>query len=156
MDAVAKLANWGQAPAGRFQGVAVHESFGTVVAEVAEIKIENGKAKIEKFFCAVDCGQAVNPEIVRDQMEGGIIFALTAALYGEITLKDGAVEQSNFHDYQILRHNETPAISVHILDSTAPPSGVGEPGTPPAAPALANAIYAATGQRLRQLPLRLI
>ena len=155
LDAVAKLANWGQSPAGRFQGVAVHESFGTVVAEVAEIAMENGKPKIEKFFCAVDCGQVINPEIVRDQMEGGIIFALTAALYGEITLKEGAVEQSNFHDYQILRHNETPAISVVVLESTAPPSGVGEPGTPPAAPALANAIYAATGQRLRQLPLRL-
>lgn len=155
LDAVAKLANWGQPPAGRYQGVAVHESFGSVVAEVAEIAIENSKVKIEKFFCAVDCGQAVNPDIVRDQMEGGIIFALTAALYGEISLKDGAVEQSNFHDYQILRHNETPAIDVLVLDSTAPPSGVGEPGTPPAAPALANAIYAATGQRLRQLPLRL-
>ncbi len=88
-------------------------------------------------------------------MESGIIFALTAALYGEISLKNGAVEQSNFHDYQMLRHNETPIISVHVLQSTEPPSGVGEPGTPPAAPALANAIYAATGKRLRQLPLRL-
>jgi isoquinoline 1-oxidoreductase beta subunit len=155
LDAVAKLANWGQAPAGRYQGVALHESFGTVVAEVAEISMIKGKMKIENFFCAVDCGQVINPDIVHDQMEGGIIFALTAALYGEISLKDGAVEQSNFHDYQMLRHNETPIISVHILDSTAPPSGVGEPGTPPAAPALANAIYAATGQRLRQLPLKL-
>lgn len=155
LDAVAQLANWGKAPAGHYQGVAVHESFGTVVAEVAEIVIENGKPKVEKFFCAVDCGQVINPDIVHDQMEGGIIFALTAALYGEISLKDGAVEQSNFHDYQMLRHNETPSINVLVLDSTASPSGVGEPGTPPAAPALANAIYAATGKRLRQLPLRL-
>jgi len=155
LDEVTKLAKWGQAAAGRYQGVAVHESFGTVVAEVAEIVMVDGKPKIESFFCVVDCGQVINPDIVADQMEGGIIFALTGALYGEISLKDGAVQQSNFHDYPMLRHNETPAISVHVLDSTAPPSGAGEPGTPPAAPALANAIYAATGQRLRHLPLRL-
>ncbi len=155
LDAVAKISQWGNPPQGRFQGIAVHESFGTVVAEVAEISVSGSNLNIEKYYCAVDCGQVVNPDIVRDQMEGGIAFALTAALYGEITLENGAVKQRNFNDYQILRHNEMPEIDVTIIDSSAPPSGVGEPGTPPAAPALANAIFAATGKRLRQLPLRL-
>jgi isoquinoline 1-oxidoreductase/isoquinoline 1-oxidoreductase beta subunit len=103
----------------------------------------------------IDCGQVINPDIVRDQMEGAIAFGLTAALYGEITLEDGAVAQSNFHDYPILRHNEMPEIVVSIIDSGDAPSGVGEPGTPPVAPSLANAIFAANGQRLRQLPLRI-
>jgi CO/xanthine dehydrogenase Mo-binding subunit len=103
----------------------------------------------------VDCGTAINPDIVRQQMEGGILFGLSAALYGEITLEDGAVRESNFHDYRQLRLADSPAIDVHIVPSTEPPSGVGEPGVPPIAPAVANAVFAVTGQRLRTLPLRL-
>ncbi|MEH6583616.1 MAG: molybdopterin cofactor-binding domain-containing protein [Halioglobus sp.] len=155
LSAVAELAGWGKASEGHYQGVALHESFDSVVAEIAEVSLLDGKPKLERFFCAVDCGQVVNPDIVRDQMEGGIVFALTAALHGEITVQDGAVQQGNFHDYPLLRHNEMPEVEVLILDSDAHPTGVGEPGTPPAAPALANAIFAATGQRHRELPLRL-
>lgn len=155
LDAVAEAANWGRAAPGRFQGLAVHASFHSVVAEVVEISLADGKPKLEHVYCAVDCGQVINPDIVRDQMIGGIVFALSAALYGEITLKDGAVEQSNYHDYPILRQNEMPPMTVVLLDSDAPPTGVGEPGTPPAAPALANALFAATGVRQRRLPLQL-
>jgi CO/xanthine dehydrogenase Mo-binding subunit len=155
LDEVVKMAGWGSAPEGRFQGVAVHESFYSVVAEVAEISLENGKPKLEKVYCAVDCGTAVNPDIVKSQMESGIVFGLTAALKGKITVKDGAVEQGNFHDYQMLRMNEVPDIEVSIIETDAPPTGVGEPGTPPAAPALANALFAATGKRQRDLPLQL-
>jgi CO/xanthine dehydrogenase Mo-binding subunit len=107
------------------------------------------------MYCAVDCGTAVNPDIVKSQMESGIVFGLTAALKGRITIRDGAVEQSNFHDYQMLRMDEVPEIEVSIIETDAPPTGVGEPGTPPAAPALANAIFAATGTRLRDLPLQI-
>jgi isoquinoline 1-oxidoreductase beta subunit len=103
--------------------------------------------------CAVDCGIAVNPDVITAQMEGGIGFGLTAALYGRITLKDGAVEQSNFHDYLLLRINEMPQVEVHIVPSEAAPTGVGEPGVPPCAPAVANALYAATGKRIRRLPI---
>lgn len=155
LDAVAEAANWGRAAPGRFQGLAVHASFHSVVAEVVEISLADGKPKLEHVYCAVDCGQVINPDIVRDQMIGGIVFALSAALYGEITLKDGAVEQGNYHDYPILRQNEMPPMTVVLLDSDAPPTGVGEPGTPPAAPALANALFAATGVRQRRLPLQL-
>jgi isoquinoline 1-oxidoreductase beta subunit len=140
----------------RGRGVAVHESFGTVVAQVAEVTIDkDNKIKVDRVVCAVDCGLAINPDIVRAQMEGGIGFGLTAALYGKITLKDGVVEQSNFHDYPLLRINEMPAVEVHIVPSDAKPSGVGEPAVPVIAPAVANAIAAATGKRLRVLPLSL-
>ena len=121
----------GKAGEKRGRGVAVHESFGTVVAQVAEVTVDkDNKFKVDRVVCAVDCGIAVNPDIVRAQMEGGIGFGLSAALYGKITLKDGVVEQSNFHDYPILRINEMPAVEVHIVPSTAKPSGVGEPGVP--------------------------
>ena len=155
LDKVAKISNWGQAPEGHFQGVAVHESFHTVVAEVIEISLQDGKPVLEKAFCAVHCGTAVNPDIVRQQMEGGLLFGLTAALKSEITLDNGAVVQGNFDDYPMLRMNETPEIEVAIIESDAPPTGVGEPGTPPAPAALGNALFAATGQRLRKLPFRL-
>jgi len=155
LDAVAEAANWGRAAPGRFQGLAVHASFHSVVAEVVEVSLQDGKPKLEHVYCAVDCGRVINPDIVRDQMVGGIVFALSAALYGEITLKDGAVEQGNYHDYPMLRQNEVPPMTVVLLDSEAPPTGVGEPGTPPAAPALANALFAATGVRQRRLPLQL-
>jgi len=140
----------------RGRGVAVHESFGTVVAQVAEVTVDkDNKFKVDRVVCAVDCGLAVNPDIVRAQMEGGIGFGLTAALYGKITLKDGEVEQSNFHQYQLLRINEMPAVEVYIVPSTEKPSGVGEPAVPVIAPAVANALAAATGKRLRVLPLSL-
>ena len=135
--------------------MAVVESFNTVVAEVVEVTVRGKEFTVDRVVCAVDCGIAVNPDNVRAQMEGGIGFGLSAALYGKITLKDGAVEQSNFHDYPVLRIAEMPKIDVHIVPSAAKPTGVGEPGVPPIAPALANALAAATGQRLRTLPLSL-
>jgi isoquinoline 1-oxidoreductase beta subunit len=134
--------------------VAVHESFNTVVAQVAEVTVApDGKVKVDRVVCAVHCGIAVNPDVVRAQMEGGIGFGLSAALYGKITLKDGVVEQSNFHDYPILRIDEMPAIEVHIVPSTDNPTGVGEPAVPVIAPAVVNAIAAATDKRIRSLPL---
>jgi isoquinoline 1-oxidoreductase beta subunit len=139
----------------RGRGVALVESFGTVVAEVVEVSVRGTEFRVDRVVCAVDCGVAVNPEVVRAQMEGGIGYALSAALYGRITLKDGVVEQSNFDDYPVLRIDQMPAVDVHIVASAARPSGVGEPGVPPLAPALANALAAATGRRLRTLPLKL-
>jgi CO/xanthine dehydrogenase Mo-binding subunit len=155
LELAAAKANWGNPPPGQFQGVAVHESFSTVVAEVVNVSITDDKIKVHKVVCAVECGMAINPDTIVAQMEGGIVFALTAALKGEITIEDGAVQQSNFHDYEMIRINEMPEIEVYRVDSANPPTGVGEPGVPPLAPALANAVFAATGQRLRKLPLRL-
>jgi len=161
LDLVAKQSGWGApfpaAKAGekRGRGVAVVESFNTVVAEVVDVTVRGKEFTVDRVVCAVDCGIAVNPDNVRAQMEGGIGFGLSAALYGKITLKDGAVEQSNFNDYPVLRIAEMPKIEVHIVPSADKPTGVGEPGVPPIAPALANALAAATGQRLRTLPLSL-
>jgi len=154
LNAVAEASNWaGGAPAGRGRGVALHESFGSIVAEVAEVSVEGGSVRVHKVWCAIDCGFAVNPSGVIMQMESGINYGLTAALYGEITFADGKVEQSNFHDYQILRMNEAPEIFVTIVNSGEQMGGAGEPGTPPIAPAVANAIFAATGKRVRKLPI---
>jgi isoquinoline 1-oxidoreductase beta subunit len=156
LDLAAQKAGWGKPlPKGHWRGVAVHESFHSYVAEVVEISIADGKPKVERVVCAIDCGVAVNPDMVRAQMESGIIFGLSAALYGEITLKDGQVVQSNYHDYQIVRLPEAPKIEVHIVPSSAKPTGVGEPGVPPLAPALANAVFAATGKPVRRLPIRI-
>jgi CO/xanthine dehydrogenase Mo-binding subunit len=124
------------------------------VAQVVEASVEKGEVRVHRVVCAVDCGLVINPDTVQAQMQGGIIFGLTAALKTEITLKDGKIEQSNFHDYQMLRIFESPQIEVHIVPSTNSPTGVGEPGVPPVAPALANAIFAATGKRMRRLPIR--
>jgi len=155
----ADKAGWDQPFArqpGRGRGVAVHESFGTVVAQIAEVTVAGGKLTVDRVVCAVDCGIAVTPDVVRAQMQSGIGYGLSAALHGKITLTDGHVDQTNFHQYQVLRINEMPRlIEVYIVPSTNPPSGVGEPGTPPIAPAVANAIRAATGQRLRSLPFEL-
>lgn len=148
----AEKADWGHPPAGRFQGVAVHESFDSLVAEVAEVSVTDGNIRVHRVVCAVDCGLAVNPDIVRAQMEGGIIFGLTAALKSRVTLSDGGIAESNFHDYPLLRMDETPQVDVHIVPRESPPSGVGEPGTPPIAPAVGNAVFAATGVRLRRMP----
>ena len=160
LTAVAELAKWSESSNSPQQfGVAAHTSFGTAVAEIAAISITSGGGiRVEQVWCAVDCGYAVNPDIVKMQMESSIIFGLTAALFGEITLVDGQVQESNFHDYPLLRMDETPSIEVVIINSTdaeVPLGGVGEPGTPPIAPAVANAVFAATGQRLRTLPLKL-
>lgn len=139
----------------RARGVAVHESFGTCVAEVAEVTVKpDGSFSVDRVVCAVDCGIVVNPDVVRAQVEGGVGYALSAALHGAITLKDGAVEQSNFHDYAPIRINEMPKVEVHVVPSAEKPTGIGEPGVPPLAPAVANAIAAATGKRVRSLPIR--
>jgi isoquinoline 1-oxidoreductase subunit beta len=157
LDLAAAKAGWGKPlPKGRARGVAVHESFNTFVAQVAEVTVlGKGAFRVDRVVCAVDCGVAVNPDVIRAQMEGGIGYGLSAALHGAITLKDGRVEQSNFHDYRPLRINEMPRVEVYIVPSNEKPTGVGEPGVPPVAPAVANALAAATGQRLRKLPLRL-
>jgi isoquinoline 1-oxidoreductase beta subunit len=154
LDAVANDSKWAEgAPAGRGRGVAIHESFGSIVAEIAEVSVEGSNVRVHKVWCAVDCGFAVHPEGVKAQMESAINYGLTAALYGEITFTDGKVDQSNFHDYQILRINEAPEIHVTIVNSGERMGGAGEPGTPPIAPAVVNAIYAATGKRIRKLPI---
>lgn len=150
----AEKAGWGKAlPPGRARGVAVHMSFSTYVAQVAEIAVQgDGGFKVERVVCAVDCGLAINPDIVRAQMEGGIGFGLGAVLHGEITLDGGRVVQANYDAYRVLTIDEMPKVEVHIVESDAPPTGVGEPGVPPIGPAVANAYFAATGQHLRRLP----
>ena len=140
---------------GHALGLAAHSSFLSYVAEVADVSIEDGKIRVHHVLCVVDCGQAVNPDIVRAQMEGAIMYGLTAALHGNLELQDGRVNASNFHDYPILRMNEAPSVEVVIVDSDESPTGVGEPGLPPIAPAVANAIFNLTGKRLRTLPLKL-
>jgi len=156
LDLAADRAGWGLAlPPGHALGVAVHESFGSYVAQVAEVSVDQGRPRVHRVVCAVDCGLAVNPEGVRAQLEGAVVFGLTAALHGEITFAGGQVRQSNFHDYPLLRIQEMPRVEVHILPSAAKMGGIGEPGVPPVAPAVANALFTLTGQRLRHLPLRL-
>jgi isoquinoline 1-oxidoreductase beta subunit len=156
LDLATQKAGWGSPlPAGRARGVAVHESFGSYVAQVAEVSLVNGRIRVHRVVCAIDCGIAVNPATIEAQMESGIAFGLGAALESEITFKDGRVQQSNFDDYKVLRLPDMPQVEVHIVPSRERPGGVGEPGTPPIAPAVANAVAALTGQRLRELPLRL-
>jgi len=155
LELVAAKSNWGRAPAGRFQGIAVCEAFNTVAAQVVEISVNDGKIRVHKVTCAVECGRVINPDIVAAQIESGVVFALSAALTSEITIHDGAVVQSGFHDFEPIRMHDAPAIDVHTVPSEAPPTGVGELGVPPLAAALDNAIFAATGQRLRELPFRL-
>jgi isoquinoline 1-oxidoreductase beta subunit len=156
---VAQKAGWQQPfskEKGRGRGVAVHESFGTVVAQVAEVTVSGDKISVDRVVCAVDCGIAVTPDVIKAQMQSAIGYGLSAALHGKITLTDGRVDQTNFHQYQVLRINEMPRlIEIYIIPSTNPPSGVGEPGTPPIAPAVANAVRAANGVRLRSLPFDL-
>jgi isoquinoline 1-oxidoreductase beta subunit len=156
LELAAQKAHWG-APLseGRARGIALHESFSSFVAQVAEVSVSaDGAVNVHRVVCAVDCGKVTNPDTVAAQMEGGIVFGLTAALYGEITLKNGRVEQSNFHDYQMLSMKEMPRVEVYIVPSQERPSGVGEPGVPPIAPAVTNAIFGATGMRIRSLPIR--
>jgi len=155
LETAATRAGWGKKlPQGRGRGIAVHESFGSYIAQVAEVSVDaKGQVKVHRVVCAVDCGRIVNPDTIKAQMESGITFGLSAALYGAITLKNGRVEQGNFHDYPLVAMAAMPKVAVHIIDSSEPPGGVGEPGVPPIAPAVANALFAATGVRLRSLPL---
>ncbi len=155
LELAADKAGWtsGAMPNGKGRGIAVCEAFNSYVAQVAEVSVDDaGRVKVDRVVCAVDCGTAVNPDIIKAQMEGGIGFGLGAALYGAITLKDGRVEQSNFNDYRVLRMNEAPKVEVYIMPSTEKPTGVGEPGVAPVGPAVANAVFAATGKRLHVFP----
>ncbi len=158
LELAAKEAGWGTTlPAGRGRGIALMYGgfWGTYVAQVAELSVTpSGEVRVHRVVCAVDCGTVVNPDIVKAQIEGGVIFGISGALYGEVTLKNGRVEQSNFHDVRVLRMNETPTIDVHLVRNFEAPGGMGEPGTAVTAPALANAVFAATGKRIRKLPLK--
>ncbi len=155
LELAAQKAGWGTPlPAGRARGIAVVSSFGSYVAEVAEVSLlADGTPRVHRVVAAVDCGMTVNPLTIERQIEGAIVYGLSAALYGRITFKDGRVEQGNFHDYPMLRLNEMPKVEVHIVPSTENPGGIGEPGTPPIAPAVTNAIFALTGRRVRALPI---
>ncbi|MDE2566205.1 MAG: xanthine dehydrogenase family protein molybdopterin-binding subunit [Burkholderiales bacterium] len=155
LERAAAEAGWGRPlPAGRARGIAVAESFGSYVAEVAEVSVDaDGTPRVHRVVAAVDCGQTVNPAIVQRQIESAIVFGLSAALYGRISYAEGRVEQGNFNTYPVLRMNAAPKVEVHVMASTEAPGGIGEPGTPPLAPAVLNAIYAATGRRLRKLPV---
>ena len=156
LDLAAQAAGWGQPlPAGRGLGVSLlYSGWGSYLAEVAELEVsKSGEVRVHRVVCAVDCGTVVNPDTVRAQIEGGIVFGISGALWGEATLENGRVQQSNFHDVRVLRINETPAIEVHLVRNGEPPGGIGEPGTAVTAPALANAVFAATGKRIRTLPL---
>jgi isoquinoline 1-oxidoreductase beta subunit len=157
LELAAEKAGWGRLlPPRSGRGIALLHAFGgTCIAQVAEVSVsKEGDVRVQRVVCAVDCGTIVNPDIVKAQMESGIIFGITAALFGEITIKDGRVEQHNFDDYRVLRLNESPAIEVYLVNSTEAPGGVGEPGTSAVMPAVANAIFAATGKRLRRLPVK--
>ena len=150
----AEKAGWGSPlPAGRGRGVALHESFNTRVAQVAEVTVrDDGGFSVDRVVCAVDCGIAINPDVIRAQIEGGIGYGLSAALREAINIVDGEVREGNFDRYRPLRFDEMPAVEVHIVPSTENPTGIGEPGVPPVAPAVANALFAATGKRHRSLP----
>jgi isoquinoline 1-oxidoreductase beta subunit len=155
LELAADKAGWSSGPmaAGKGRGIAVAEAFNTYVAQVAEVSVgEGGSIKVDRVVCAVDCGIAINPDIIAAQMEGGIGFGLGAVRYGAITLKDGRIEQGNFNNYRVLRMNEMPKVEVHIMPSNEAPTGVGEPGVAPIGPAVANAVFAATGKRVRVLP----
>jgi isoquinoline 1-oxidoreductase beta subunit len=158
VELAATKAGWGSPlPEGWGRGIAYWATFGvTHVAQVAEVSVTpEGDIRVHRVVCAVDCGTVINPDTVAAQMEGGIVFGLTAALKAEITIENGRVQQSNFHDYPLLRIDEMPVVEVHIVPSEERPSGIGEMGVPPIAPAVANALFAATGRRIRQLPIRL-
>jgi isoquinoline 1-oxidoreductase beta subunit len=155
LDLAATKAGWSSTPLppGKGRGIAVAEAFHTFVAQVAEVSVDkDGKVKVDRVVCAVDCGTPINPDVIAAQIEGGIGYGLGAALYGAITLKDGRVEQNNFDGYQVLRMNEMPKVEVHIVQSGEAPTGIGEPGVAPVGPAVANAIFAATGKRSYSLP----
>ncbi|CAN7599462.1 xanthine dehydrogenase family protein molybdopterin-binding subunit [Trinickia sp. LjRoot230] len=154
LQVATRAAGWGTPlPKGKGRGVSVMHAFGSYLSMVAEVTVDGGDVKVNRVVCAVDCGAAVNPKTIEAQIEGGVVFGITAALFSEITIKDGKVQQNNFTDYRMLRLNETPEIEVHIVKSSEAPGGIGEPGTAALAPALTNAIFAATGKRVRKLPV---
>jgi isoquinoline 1-oxidoreductase beta subunit len=153
LNLAAEKAGWGTpAPAGWTRGVAVHESFGSVVAQVAEVKLVNGEPRVGRVVTAIDCGVAISPDQIAAQMEGGTCYGLSAALFGKITLKAGEVVEHNFDSYRVLRHNEAPTVETYIVPSANPPSGVGEPGMPVIAPAVANALLAMGQPATTSLP----
>ena len=156
LDLAAEKAAWGRPlPEGHGRGVSVQHAFGSYLAQVAEVAVsKEGEVRVQRVVCAVDCGMTVNPDTVKAQMEGGIIFGITGALFDEITIKDGRVEQNNFNDYRILRINDAPMVEVYLVKSTESPGGIGEPGTSAITPAVTNAIFAATGKRIRKLPVK--
>jgi CO/xanthine dehydrogenase Mo-binding subunit len=156
LNLAAEKAGWGQSlPQGVGRGVSVQFAMGSYLSQIAEVEVsKDGDVMVRRVICAVDCGHIVNPDTIKAQIEGGIIFGISAALWGEVTLKDGRVEQHNFNDYRVLRINETPTIEVHLMNSTEAPGGIGEPGTIGIAPAVANAIFALTGKRIRKLPIK--
>ena len=157
LELAATKSGWGTKPAaGRARGIALMEGYGTSMAQVAEVSVTGNKVRVHRVTVAADPGRMVNPNIVRQQLEGSIIYGLSAALYGEVTLKDGRVQQTNFHNYPVVRMPDSPAIDIHLVDSDEKPAGIGEPGTALISPAVANAVFAATGKRLRKLPLRLV
>jgi isoquinoline 1-oxidoreductase beta subunit len=155
LELAAQKAGWGQPlPPGAGRGVSLQFVFGTYMAQIAEVEVsKEGAVRVRRVVCVVDCGSAVNPDTVRAQVQGAVIFGISAALFGEVTLKGGRVEQTNFDTYQVLRIDEAPAIEVHIVQNSEPPGGMGEPGTSAIVPAIANAVFAATGKRLRKLPI---
>ena len=153
MKLAAEKADYGtKLPRGKGRGLALHESFHTIVAMVVDVSVKGSTVKVDRVVAAMDCGIAVNPDVIKAQIESGVGFGLGAALRNKITLTDGVVDQANFDTYEPLRLSDMPAVDVHIVKSNQPPTGVGEPGVPPIAPAVSNAIFAATGKRLRSLP----
>jgi isoquinoline 1-oxidoreductase beta subunit len=156
LDLATQKAGWGTSlPAGSGRGVSLQYAMGSYLSQVAQVKVsKQGEVRVERVVCAVDCGIAVDPDTIKAQLFGGIIFGLTAALFNEITYEKGRVQQSNFNDYRMLRIDEAPVVDVYVVESRQPPGGIGEPGTVGAAPALTNAIFAATGKRIRKLPVK--
>ncbi len=156
LNLAAEKAQWGKTlPEGQAQGIALHESFGSIVAQVARVSMEDGALRVHEVFCAIDCGTVVNPAIVAQQMEGSVVFALSAALWGEVDIVQGEVQQRNFHQHYVVGMAHAPQVHTYIVPSERTPAGVGEPGVPPLAPAVANAVFALNGKRLRSLPLKL-
>ena len=154
LEMLADKSGWGGSlPAGHARGMAMHASFGSVVGEVAEVSMQDGRPRVHRVVAVIHCGLAVNPQMIAAQLESAITYGLSAALYGEITYTDGKPDQSNFDTYPVVRISEAPKVEVHIVPSEDAPTGVGEPGTPPIAPAVANAIFALTGKRVRRLPM---
>ena len=154
MELAASQAGWGTPPpAGRARGLALHESFGSIVAQVLEVSIEQGAPRVHRVVCAIDCGIAVNPGVIAQQMESAVVFGLTAALYGRVDIVQGQVQQTNYPNYPMLKLAQAPVVQTFVVQSNAAPTGVGEPGLPPVAPALAAALFTLTGQWQRTLPL---
>ena len=155
LDLAAQKSDWGKPlPAGRFRGIAVVNNVGSYTAQVAEVSVNQGKVRVHRVVSAVDCGHVVNPAIVEQQIRSAVVYGLTAALKGQITIDKGRVQQNNFNQYDMLRIDEAPVVEVHIVKSTENPGGIGEAGVPAIAPAVCNAVFAATGKRVRQLPVK--